>query len=168
MLEKPRVLVSKCRYDGAVLPSKFVEALKPYVDFVQVCPEVEIGLGVPRDFVRLVLVDDKLELYQPKNDWFVTDEMNEYSHRVLSEINDVEGAILKGRSPTCGIKDVKIYHGTKKAQDLARVSEFLPTMFTLIFQLPPLKKKEGLLILELESIFWLSYLQICVLKILKT
>lgn len=120
MLEKPRVLVSKClgfckcRYDGAVLPSKFVEALKPYVDFVQVCPEVEIGLGVPRDFVRLVLVDDKLELYQPKNDRFVTDEMNEYSHRVLSEINDVEGAILKGRSPTCGIKDVKIYHGTKK------------------------------------------------------
>ena len=114
MLKKPKILVSKCRYDGAVLPSKFVEAIKPYVDFVLVCPEVEIGLGVPRDFVRLVLVDDKLELYQPKNDRFVTDEMNEYSHRVLSEINEVEGAILKGRSPTCGIKDVKIYHGTKK------------------------------------------------------
>ena len=123
MLKKPRILVSKClgfckcRYDGAVLPSKFVEAIKPYVDFVLVCPEVEIGLGVPWDFVRLVLVDDKLELYQPKNDRFVTDEMNEYSHRVLSEINEVEGAILKGRSPTCGIKDVKIYHGTKKGTD---------------------------------------------------
>ena len=59
---KPVVVVSKCitfeavRWNGQIIASEFVEKLKPYVNFVPVCPEVEIGLGVPRDPVRIVLV----------------------------------------------------------------------------------------------------------------
>ncbi len=50
---KPVVVVSKCitfepvRWNGQIIASEFVEKLKPYVNFVPVCPEVEIGLGVP-------------------------------------------------------------------------------------------------------------------------
>lgn len=63
MREKPKVLVSKClgfckcRYDGQVINSEFVQALEPYVDFIQVCPEVDIGLGIPRASVKLVSIN---------------------------------------------------------------------------------------------------------------
>ena len=43
-----------CRYDGSVIPDAVVEALKPHVEFLPVCPEVEIGLGVPRPPIRLI------------------------------------------------------------------------------------------------------------------
>ena len=51
---KPKIVISKCvefdhcRYDGSMIPSDFVNALKLHVDFKPVCPEMEIGLGVPR------------------------------------------------------------------------------------------------------------------------
>lgn len=131
MLDKPKILVSKClgfcecRYDGQVLPDKFVKSIEPYVDFIQVCPEVEIGLGIPRAAVKLILIDGNYELYQPEHDRTVTKEMDEYSQRVLSAIPEIEGAILKGRSPTCGIKDVKIYQSLKKgASSIKGVGRF--------------------------------------------
>jgi uncharacterized protein YbbK (DUF523 family) len=67
---KPAVVVSKCitfepvRWNGQMIASEFVEKLKPYVDFVPVCPEVELGLGVPRDPVRIVLVNGDNRLLQ--------------------------------------------------------------------------------------------------------
>jgi uncharacterized protein YbbK (DUF523 family) len=60
---KPVVVVSKCitfepvRWNGQIVASEFVEKLKPYVNFIPVCPEVEIDFGVPRDPVRIVLVN---------------------------------------------------------------------------------------------------------------
>lgn len=56
---RPKVVISKCiefdncRYDGSLIPSDFVKALKPHVDFSPVCAEMEIGL-VPfhRKFTR--------------------------------------------------------------------------------------------------------------------
>lgn len=130
-MKKPKILVSKClgfdkcRYNGQVLPDKFIESIKPYVDFIPVCPEVEIGLGVPRATVRLVLIDEKYQLYQPEHERIVTQEMDEYSNKVLSEIPELEGAILKGRSPTCGIKDVKIYESLKQgASSIKGVGRF--------------------------------------------
>lgn len=120
MTDKPRVLVSKClgfcecRYDGEIFNDKFVKSLEDYVDFIQVCPEVDIGLGVPRDTVKMVLIDGEYELYQDKTERIVTPEMDEYSHEVLGAIEGLEGAILKGRSPTCGIKDVRMYNSKVK------------------------------------------------------
>ena len=57
---KPTILISKClefdhcRYDGSMISSDFVKKIKPFVDFLPVCPEVEIGLGVPRKSLRLI------------------------------------------------------------------------------------------------------------------
>lgn len=114
---KPTIVVSRClgfdncRYNGDIIMDKFVERLKSYVNYITVCPEVEIGLGVPRKAVRLVMEDDILELYQPDTGNTYTEEMKEHSRDVFEKLGDVHGFILKGRSPTCGIKDVKIYLG---------------------------------------------------------
>lgn len=119
MIDKPRVLVSRClgfspcRYDGQIVNVPFVKSLESYVDFIKLCPEVEIGLGIPRPSIRLVKKNGVCELYQPKTDKIVTKEMEEYSCKTLEGI-EVEGAILKGRSPTCGIKDVKVYYSFEK------------------------------------------------------
>jgi NADPH-dependent 2,4-dienoyl-CoA reductase/sulfur reductase-like enzyme len=68
---KPVVVVSKClgfahcRFNGLTISSHTVDKLKPHVDFRPVCPEVEIGLGIPRDPVRIVKKADELRLIQP-------------------------------------------------------------------------------------------------------
>ena len=60
MDKKPRIVVSRClgfdhcRYNGDVIKDDFVEALTPFVEYITVCPEVEIGLGVPRKPIRLI------------------------------------------------------------------------------------------------------------------
>lgn len=119
--KKPTIVVSrclgfcKCRYNGDVISSPFVESLKPYVNYVTACPEVEIGLGVPRNPVRLVNRDGIIELYQPTEDRTYTDEMNRYSDAFFNEVGSIHGFILKGRSPSCGIKDVKVYASTEKS-----------------------------------------------------
>ncbi len=57
---KPVVVVSKClgfdscRYNGEIIDAPFVDKLRSHVTFVPVCPEVEIGLGVPRKPIRIV------------------------------------------------------------------------------------------------------------------
>jgi len=65
MFPKPVVVVSAClefenvRYDGQVIPCKIVRDLEPYVEYIKVCPEVAIGLGVPRDPIRIVKLGNK-------------------------------------------------------------------------------------------------------------
>ena len=69
--KKPTIVVSRClgfdrcRYNGDVLSSPFVESLKPHVNYCTACPEAEIGLGVPRNPVRLILQNGAIELFQP-------------------------------------------------------------------------------------------------------
>jgi len=112
---RPRVLVSRCigfdpcRWNGLMIRSDVVRLLKPFVDFCPVCAEVEIGLGVPREPVRIVERDDRLELYQPATDTYWTEAMESFSARFLDGLPEIDGAILKSRSPSCGMKDVKVY-----------------------------------------------------------
>lgn len=120
-VDKPQVVVSRClgfspcRYNGQTIPDKFVHSLREYVEYTTVCPEVEIGLGVPRDTIRLVAEKDEIILYQPASDKVYTKQMEVYTLAYLGDLNDVDGFILKGRSPSCGIKDVKVYLGKEKA-----------------------------------------------------
>ena len=115
---KPRILVSKCiefdscRYNGQVISSDFVEKLKSFVEFIPVCPEFEIGLGVPRDPIRVVSFGGNLKLIQSKTEKDVTKNMVEFSNSFLDKLSDIDGFILKSKSPSCGIKDVKIHAGT--------------------------------------------------------
>jgi uncharacterized protein YbbK (DUF523 family) len=82
-----------------------VKELKQYVRFSPVCPEVGIGLGVPREPVRIVSVERILKLIQPATDLEVTRRMGDFANGFLDSVSDVDGFILKSRSPSCGIKE---------------------------------------------------------------
>jgi uncharacterized protein YbgA (DUF1722 family)/uncharacterized protein YbbK (DUF523 family) len=118
---KPTVVVSRClgfdhcRYNGDTIPDKFVKRLGDYVNYITVCPEVDIGLPIPRETIRLVSENEVIKLYQPSTGRELTEEMSSFTNKFLSSLPDIEGFILKGRSPSCGTKDVKIYLGKEKA-----------------------------------------------------
>ncbi len=123
---RPVVVLSRCleyepvRYNAQVIPYDFVRQLEPWVTFVPVCPELEIGLGVPRDPVRIVAIDGQARLIQPTTDRDLTREMNEFSQSFLSSLGDVDGFLLKNRSPSCGISDVKVYQGLSESASSGR------------------------------------------------
>ncbi|HIH75196.1 MAG TPA: DUF523 domain-containing protein, partial [Methanosarcina sp.] len=81
---RPKVVVSRClefdhcRYNGDMISSPAVVKLKKYVDFLPVCPEVEIGLGVPRDPLRIVLDRGEHRLIQPLSGKDITDDMRAF------------------------------------------------------------------------------------------
>lgn len=119
---KPIVVVSKClgfeacRYNGQTENNKFIDKLKGFVQFIPVCPEVEVGLGTPRSPIRLVQEkeDSDILLFQPSSGKELSGFMMEFSNEFLGNLNAVDGFILKNRSPSCGIKEVKIYKGIEK------------------------------------------------------
>lgn len=128
---RPKIIISKCiefarcRYNGETINSEFVKRLKGYADFIPVCMEVEIGLGVPRDPVRVVQVGGDLRLIQPSTGRDVTDLAVQFCSSFLDSLPEVDGALLKSRSPSCGIKDVKVYPlGEKVASLTAKESGF--------------------------------------------
>ena len=127
---RPTVLVSRClefdnvRYDGKVIPSKIVKDLEPYVDYIKVCPEVEIGLGIPRDPIRIVKTDGEYKLMQPKTNRDVTKEMDEFTDKFISDLPEVDGFIFKSGSPTIGIRNIKVYSGIKDAPVIEKGSGF--------------------------------------------
>jgi uncharacterized protein YbgA (DUF1722 family)/uncharacterized protein YbbK (DUF523 family) len=123
---KPVVVVSKCitfepvRWNGQIIASDFVEKLKPYVDFVPICPEVEIGLGVPRDPIRIVLVNGEKRLLQPATGLDFTEKMKSFSESFLNSLNAVDCFILKSGSPSSGFKNVKVYPSIEKVSSIAK------------------------------------------------
>lgn len=117
---KPIIVVSKClefdacRYNGEVIPDITIRNLQPFVTFIPVCPEVEIGLGTPRETIRIVEKNGANMLVQPSTREDVTEKMEQFSNAFLQTLPEVDGFILKNRSPSCGTRDVKIYSGFEK------------------------------------------------------
>ncbi len=130
MFPKPKVIVSKClgfdhcRYNGDTINDRFIHKLKDYVDFVPVCPEVEIGLGIPRSPIRIAEVKGDFFLYQPATEKIVTDDMKTFVNTFLNSQENIDGFILKNRSPSCGLSDVKIYQGLDKSASSKRGQGF--------------------------------------------
>jgi uncharacterized protein YbgA (DUF1722 family)/uncharacterized protein YbbK (DUF523 family) len=124
--EAPRVGISEClmgamvRFDGGHKRDRFVMGvLDAYFDWVSMCPEVEIGMGTPRESVRLVAADDGPRMLgtRTQTDW--TEKMREYSRRQvegLQELN-LSGFILKKDSPSCGMTRVRIYRDDMPRRD---------------------------------------------------
>lgn len=112
---RPRVLASMClefgkvRHDGHYVRSDIVQDMMPFVDFIPVCPEVEIGLGVPRNPLRLVRMDNEDRLIMPETGEDYTDRMNSFADSFLDRLGDVDGFIFKGLSPSMGLDDARVY-----------------------------------------------------------
>lgn len=127
---RPKIVISKCvefdhcRYDGSMVPSDFVAALKPYVDFIPVCAEMEVGLGVPRNTVRIVSIQGEPRLIQPATGLDVTEKMISFTRSFLDSLSGIDGFILKFRSPSCGMKDIKVYASPDKSSTVSKAAGF--------------------------------------------
>lgn len=107
------VLGQEVRYNGGHKLDRFIrDTLGAYVRFVPVCPEVEIGLGIPRETLRLVRGDDgSVRLVAPKSDTDHTKLMTSYARKRTGQLakENLCGYILQKGSPSCGMERVRIY-----------------------------------------------------------
>ena len=101
-MRKPKIVVSeclygtKCRYDGQGYNDKVIQSLKDYVDIQTVCPELAIGLSIPRESIRIEMNKENEEYrlidYNSKNDY--TNQMTEFSEEFINGLDDIDGFIL--------------------------------------------------------------------------
>ena len=111
-----------CRYDGSRINNNFVRNLKKFVDFVPVCPEESIGLGTPRQPIRLVQINGKKSLYQPSSEKDLTKQMTNFIQKFVTSVDNLDGFIFKRDSPSCGISDVRLYHKLGKDSGYQKTS----------------------------------------------
>ncbi len=107
------LLGEKVRYDGGHALDRFVvETLGQFVEFVPVCPEVEFGLSVPREPMRLVGDPDSPRLITTKNQVDYTDRMLKWAKKRVTELESqgLCGFIFKSKSPSSGMERVKVYN----------------------------------------------------------
>jgi uncharacterized protein YbgA (DUF1722 family)/uncharacterized protein YbbK (DUF523 family) len=127
---RPCIVISRCiefdpcRYDGSKIPSPVVAQLKSHVDCIPVCPEVEIGLGIPRATVRIVRLEGIDHLLQPATGRDVSGEMTVFANRFLDSLPPVDGFILKGGSPTSGTSGVRVYPSAEKSMAIEKTAGF--------------------------------------------
>lgn len=114
-----RIGISSCllgqpvRFDGNHKHDHYLSGtLGAVFEFVPVCPEVAIGLGVPRPTIHLVGTPEAPRLVGVKvADLDVTDKMIAYGQRMARKLGDLSGYIFKSKSPSCGMERVKLYDG---------------------------------------------------------
>jgi len=114
-----RLGVSRCllgeevRFDGGHKRDPFlIDLLGRYVEYVSVCPEVEVGMGIPREPVRLEGDPEDPRMVGVRSGTDHTDSMHAYARRRVRELaktEDLCGFILKKGSPSCGLERVKVY-----------------------------------------------------------
>lgn len=114
-----RIGISSCllgeqvRFDGNHKHDHYLSGtLGQVFEFVPVCPEVGIGMGVPRPTIRLVGPPDAPRLVGVKAaDLDVTEQMIAYGQRMARRLGDLSGYVFKSKSPSCGMERVKLYDG---------------------------------------------------------
>ena len=106
------LLGEKVRYDGGHKRDGYlVNTFGRFVEWVPVCPEVEMGLGTPRDTLRLVRIGDNVRMVMPKTGEDHTHGMESFARRRLRELEkeDLCGYVLKKGSPSCGMERVRVF-----------------------------------------------------------
>jgi uncharacterized protein YbgA (DUF1722 family)/uncharacterized protein YbbK (DUF523 family) len=120
MLTKIKLGISACllgeevRFDGGHKLDRFItETLGKFVDFVPVCPEVECGLGIPREAMHLVAAPDGPRLVTVRTGVDHTEHMTAWAEKRVCELEaeNLCGFIFKSDSPSSGMERVKIYSG---------------------------------------------------------
>ncbi len=118
MNTKIKIGVSSCllgeevRWNGGHKKDRYVQGvLDKYFDYVPICPEVDVGMGAPREAVALfgTLENHKMISKKSQADW--TMKMKQYANNKIFKLSkeDICGYIFKSKSPTCGIGKVPVY-----------------------------------------------------------
>jgi uncharacterized protein YbgA (DUF1722 family)/uncharacterized protein YbbK (DUF523 family) len=115
---KVRIGISSCllgekvRFDGGHKHDRYItDTLGGYFEWVPVCPEVELGLGAPRETMRLEQAVNDIRMIMPKVGLDLTESMRVYARKRAAELarEDLSGYILKSGSPSCGLYRVRVY-----------------------------------------------------------
>ncbi|MDX1345386.1 MAG: DUF523 domain-containing protein [Sedimenticolaceae bacterium] len=123
---RPVVIVSACllgqpvRYDGGDKSNTLVRnLLGERFDIFPLCPEAEAGLGIPRPPVQLVRTGKgMIEVLGVEEDLDVTGALRDFSHRSIAKlVGRIDGAVLKSRSPSCGIGTTPLFDEERKVVD---------------------------------------------------
>src|SRR4051812_20090170 len=117
------LLGERVRYDGGHKRDAFLtDVLGPHVEWVPVCPEVEVGLGVPRPTLRLEGAPTAPRLVQEAGGGDLTSRMRDYATRRVSELVrlELDGYVLKRGSPSCGLFGVLVHHEADAPSDDGR------------------------------------------------
>jgi len=112
-----RIGVSSCllgeqvRYDSGHKRDRFVaDTLRGYFELLPVCPEVAIGLGVPREPIRLQGDPERPRAVGTRDGTKdVTDALAAFGRRQVRALGDISGYIFKSKSPSCGMERVRLY-----------------------------------------------------------
>jgi uncharacterized protein YbgA (DUF1722 family)/uncharacterized protein YbbK (DUF523 family) len=140
-----RIGISSCllgeevRFDGGHKRDSFLtDILGPHVEWVEVCPEVEVGLGVPRETMRLVRAGEDARLVTTRTGVDHTEKMRAWARRRAEALAkaSLDGYVLKKDSPSCGMERVKIYDPRGGAPSRTGVGLFAAALMARIPVLP--------------------------------
>ncbi|MBW1679899.1 MAG: DUF523 and DUF1722 domain-containing protein [Deltaproteobacteria bacterium] len=146
-----RIGISACllghevRYDGGLKRDPYIiHTLGRYLHFVPLCPEVECGMGVPREPVRLVGDPEAPRMKGVKSGRDHTAAMRAWARKRVRELaaQNLWGFIFKSNSPSCGIARVKVYRG--KGPPMKRGVGLFARAFQEHFPLLPVVDESGI------------------------
>jgi uncharacterized protein YbgA (DUF1722 family)/uncharacterized protein YbbK (DUF523 family) len=125
------------RYDGGHQRDGFLtDVLGRHVEWVPVCPELEVGMGVPREPIRLVGRADAPRLLGVASNTDHTAAMTRFSERKVRELEglDLCGYVFKKNSPSCGMARVRVFtaRGTASATGIGAFARVFMSHFPLI------------------------------------
>jgi uncharacterized protein YbgA (DUF1722 family)/uncharacterized protein YbbK (DUF523 family) len=158
--EKIRLGVSACllgeavRYDGGHKLNRFLaDTLGQYVQYIPVCPEVECGLGVPRESMHLEGNPDSPRLITSRTKKDITERMVRWAKRRVVQIEeeDLCGFIFKSDSPSSGMERVKVYN--EKGMPVKKGIGMFARIFMEHFPLLPVEDEGRLYDPELRENF---------------
>jgi uncharacterized protein YbgA (DUF1722 family)/uncharacterized protein YbbK (DUF523 family) len=146
MSEKIKLGISSCllgekvRYDGGHKLNRYlVNTVGPFVEWVPVCPEAECGLPIPRESMRLVQGPGGPRLKTGKTNIDHTDRMMKWAAVRLKQLEkeNLCGYVFKSRSPSSGMRDIKIYN--EKGMPQSKGSGLFAQAFMERFPLLPVE-----------------------------
>src|SRR5210317_835399 len=141
--EKLRLGISSCllgekvRFDGSHKHDRFLTGtLGRYVEYVPVCPEVELGLPTPRETLRLVGQPENQRLVFSKSGEDITESMQAWARKRVAELEkeDLSGFVFKSKSPSSGMARVKLYdkNGSPNTQGVGLFAKAFMEHFPLL------------------------------------
>lgn len=142
--EQIKIAVSSCllgnnvRYDGRhSRADDILEELSEYFTFIDICPEVGIGMGIPRPAINLVSINNQIRVRgveDNRND--VTAALSGYAEDMVELLDSVGGYVFKSRSPSCGIRDVNVYDSVTAEVVASSAGQFAKAVMKTHPQLP--------------------------------
>ena len=165
MPEKIKIAVSSCllgeavRYDGTDKHIKYItEQLALDYNLISLCPEMAVGMGVPRPPIHLLENKNNIQVVgidNPENN--MTIPLSDYGKKVVREYEDIGGYIFKKNSPSCGTKNVKVMtaHGEYERRGQGIYAATIMTALPLL----PVIDEEDFLDDELRNIFLLDVIE---------